>query len=181
MVMSLPKFIDPFMLADKNAGIEGELPLSGFDRLDELLSDKSGQVKFSLKFAKAGKFAKVEGHLFAELSLRCQRCLGALAWPVAADIKLGIVNSVGLIDRLPHGFEPLLLADEKVAIKDIIEDELLLNLPSVPKHEDNCRIVNFSGHTEGLIVENAQSVPKNPFSILADLKKLEIYNGSTKK
>ncbi len=182
MVASVPRFIDPFLLADKNASIEGKLSLSDFDRISDLLSDNSGQVTFSLRFAKKGRLVKIEGDVVAELSLKCQRCLDPLIWPINANIKLGIVNSLEQIDRLPQGFEPLLLtSDEKIAPQDIIEDELLLNLPSVPKHDNSCLVVNFSGCSGGLMVENTHSAPKNPFSILADLKKLEISNGSTKK
>jgi uncharacterized protein len=171
MVARLPKFIDPFSLADKNARIEGELCLTEFDRLAELLAQSNSNVIFLLNFEKQGKFVKVDGSIRAELALKCQRCLDSLKWTINTDINLGVIGSLEQVERLPQGVEPLVLAvDEKIALKDIIEDELLLNLPSVPKHEQNCLVAGYSG-VEGKVEPDAVPTPHNPFSILADLKK----------
>lgn len=182
MVARSPKFIDPFSLADKNARIEGELCLTEFDRLAELLTHSKGNVVFSLNFEKQARFVKVEGSISAELALKCQRCLDSLKWTINTDINLGVISSLEQVERLPQGLEPLVLSvDAKIALKDIIEDELLLNLPSVPRHEQNCLVAGYSDVEGKVEPEAVPSKPRNPFSILADLKNLETYNGSTKK
>jgi uncharacterized protein len=182
MLARLPELIDPILLADRNASIEGELPLSSLDRMAEMLSNDVGNVFVKLFFGRVGKLATVEGHISAALALRCQRCLESVEWPVNSSIKLGIVGSSDQANKLPEGFEPLLLIDEdKIPLKNIVEDELLLNLPSIPKHENDCSVPKIPNDMPEPISKTARASTENPFSILADLKKLETTNGSTKK
>lgn len=182
MLDRLPNLIDPLLLADRNAAIEGKMPIADLERLRELLVDESGEISLKLFFARAGKLATVEGHISTVLALKCQRCLETLEWPISSDIKLGIVTSLEQANNLPDGYEPLLHLDEdKIPLKNIIEDELLLSVPSVPKHQDNCLAPNIPANKSELILDTTHSATKKPFSILADLKKLETYNGSTKK
>lgn len=185
MLAKMPEFIDPILLADRNASIEGELPVSSLDRLAVMLSNDDGNVTVKLFFGKVGKLATVEGHISAILAVKCQRCLEAVEWPISSDIKLGVVSSLELANKLSDGYEPLFLADEeKIPLKKIVEDELLLGLPDIPKHQHDCIAPNSSKNMSEHL-HKAGAVPKeNPFSILAELqnqKKLETKNGSTKK
>jgi uncharacterized protein len=182
MLDHLPKFIDPLLLADKNVSLEGRLPLSSLDRVNELLANDDGEVNLTLHFSKEGKLAKIEGQLSVVLSVKCQRCLEAVEWPLSSEIKLGIVRTFEQASNLPEGFEPLLVSDEdKIPLKDIVEDEILLLLPDIPKHSDDCTIAFSSNEKSAPSQKAGQSSTKNPFSILADLKKLETSNGSTKE
>jgi uncharacterized protein len=185
MLVRLPELIDPNLLADRNAGIEGELPLRSFDRMADVLSNDVGNVAIKLVFCREGKLASVEGHISTVLALKCQRCLESVEWPVSGDIKLGIVGSLELANSLPDGYEPLLLIDEgKIPLKNIVEDELLLSLPSIPKHQGDCLTPNIPDDKLQPTHKTAKAPTENPFSILAELKNqkiLETTNGSTKK
>lgn len=182
MLAQLPKFIDPLLLADRNARIEGELALSSFDRMTDLLSNDAGNVLVKLFFGREGKLATIEGHVSTVLGLKCQRCLEPVEWPISSDIKLGIVSSLDQANNLPEGYEPLLLIDEdKIPLKNIVEDELLLNIPGIPKHQNDCATPNNPNNKPGSLLKTERASIENPFSILTELKKLETYNGSTKK
>jgi uncharacterized protein len=185
MLTRLPELIDPLLLADRNASIEGGLPISSFDRLADMLSNDDGNVAIKLFFGRTGKWATVEGEISAVLALKCQRCLESVEWPVSSNIKLGVVSSSILVDKLPDGYEPLLLIDEdKIPLKNIIEDELLLCLPDTPKHEVDCSAPKIPNEIPVPLSKSPKTSTENPFSILADLKnlkKLETTNGSTKK
>ena len=185
MLARLPELIEPSLLADRNASIEGELPITGFDRMSDMLSDDTGNVVVKLLFGRRGKLATVEGHVSTVLRLKCQRCLEAVQWAVNSEFKLGVVSSLAHANNLPEGYEPLLLLDEeKILLKDIVEDELLLNLPDIPKHQEDCVAPNISNNKPETLSKIAQTSTENPFSVLADLKnlkKLEATNGSTKK
>lgn len=178
---SLPKFIDPLSLADKNAHLAGTIPLNSLSRLHELLVNEAGKVSVSLFFSKEGKTAKIRGHISAILAVKCQRCLERIEWPIESEIKLGVVSSLDQVNKLPESLEPLLLPEEnKILLTDIIEDEILILLPDIPKHSNNCAII-IPSKNGVLANENRQTAVKNPFSILAKLNKLETFNGSTKK
>ncbi|MBK8814515.1 MAG: DUF177 domain-containing protein [Methylococcaceae bacterium] len=182
MLDRLPKFIDPLLLADKNVSLEGKLPLSSLDRVSELLANDDGDVILTLHFGKEGKLAKIEGRIKAVLSVKCQRCLEPVEWPIDSEIKLGIVKSFDQAGHLPESFEPLLVSDEdKIPLKDIVEDEILILLPDTPKHSEDCAIAIPSKERAAPSLPANRSTTNNPFSILVNLKKPETFNGSTKK
>lgn len=181
MLDRLPKYIDPLHLADKRGAVKGLIPLACFDRLAEILHDDSGNVAVDLFFGRKGKLAVIDGKIESILNLACQNCLQELKWPIDYEMKLGIVSSIEEANRLPEDYEPLLLEDEKVLLKDIIEDELLLILPQFPKHQHHCLNWNSGINDSQTVTKQKQSQRDNPFSILTNLKSSEISNGSTKK
>lgn len=172
MLSRLPELIDPLVLADRRASLEGELPISDLTRLSELLFNSDGRVAVKLFFGRLGKLATIEGQISAILSLKCQRCLESMPWSINGNIKLGIVGSLAQADKLPETYEPLLLDNEdKIQLKNIVEDEILLSLPSIPKHENNCS-VPYSPNIKPVKPSKTppQDVTKNPFFVLTELK-----------
>ncbi len=170
MLARLPEFIDPLHLADKRGELKGQLPVSGLDRLADLLFSDTGTIAVDLFFGREGRLAKIEGQIEAVLELKCQNCLQAVQWPVKSSIKLGIVTSIDQADRLPEDYEPLLVDEGKTLLKNIIEDELLLILPTFPKHQHNCLGQKPSNKQADFLLNEQQSPTENPFSILAKLK-----------
>ncbi|MGZ8182556.1 MAG: YceD family protein [Methylobacter sp.] len=145
------------------------MPVSKLDRLADMLFSDAGAVTVELFFGREGRLAKVEGQIEAVLELECQNCLQAVQWPVKSAVKLGIVTSLDQADRLPEDYEPLLVDEGKILLKNIIEDELLLVLPAFPKHEHDC-LVRKPGNKADFLQDEQQSPTENPFSILAKLK-----------
>jgi uncharacterized protein len=170
MLDRLPEYIDPLQLADKRGALKGRIPLNEFDRLADVLSSALGYVEVSLFFSREGKLARIDGKINSVIELQCQNCLGAVKWAVDSDIKLGIVASIEAANRLSEDFDPLLVEGEgKVRLKDIIEDELILILPTFPKHQHDCFAQAISLSKTDLPT-GQHSVSENPFSILAKLK-----------
>ena len=181
MLDRLPRYIDPLHLADKRSVLKGVLSLKDLNRLGDMLFDTEGNVVIDLYFSREGRLAKIEGKIEAHLQLVCQNCLKAVDWPVQAVVRLGIVNSLEQVDRLPPGFEPLFVEEEKTLLQDIIEDEMLLNLPQYPKHPEPCMDQDTDSRMPSQAEAERQKRQDNPFSILTHLKNLESPNGSTKK
>jgi uncharacterized protein len=170
MLDRLPEYIEPLHLADKRGELKGKLPLKSLDRLARMLVNDSGTISVDLFFGREGRLAKVEGHIEAILELECQNCLEAVKWPVDCNIKLGIVTSIDQANRLPEEYEPLMIEEEKILLKNIIEDEILLNLPAFPKHEHTCFVSKTDNDNLNTVVNDEPSPTRNPFSILAKLK-----------
>jgi len=172
MVDRLPELIDPLHLAEKRAELKGQLFLSSLDRLSDLLYNDSGVVNVRLSFFREAKLATVEGKIHAKMDLICQNCAQSLGRMVHSSFKLGVVNTIAQADRLPADYEPLFCGEgQKLPLKDIVEDELLLALPPFPKHEHPCFASEYL--TDKMPVEengNTDST-ENPFAILAKLKK----------
>ncbi len=172
MLDRLPEYIDPLHLADKRGELRGQIPVSSLDRLADILFSDEGVVVVDLFFGREGRLAKIEGTIEAVLQLECQNCLQAVEWPVNADIRLGIVTSIDQANRLPEDYEPLLVEEGKVPLKSIVEDELLLVIPTFPKHQHNCLAPGLDNNKADLLSDNEQSPKENPFSILANLKNI---------
>lgn len=170
MLNRLPEYIDPLQLADKRGSLRGQITLNSLDRLRDVLSNDEGCVVIDLFFGREGRLAKIEGRIKAILSLECQNCLQALEWSVDNVVKLGIVSSIDQANQLPDDYEPLLVEEENILLKTLIEDELLLILPAFPKHRHNCFIPNSTNNKLDSLLVDEQSPIETPFSILAKLK-----------
>ena len=168
MLNRLPEIIEPLHLADKRGELKGQIPVSSLQRIAELLFDDSGLVTVELFFGREGRLPKIEGHIQAVLQLKCQSCLQAVEWSVDSTVKLGIVSSIDQANRLPDDYEPLLVEQDSMLLRDVIEDELLLSLPAYPKHEHSCFVSNLNDKTTP--AHDTPSSRENPFSILAKLK-----------
>ncbi len=160
MVGQLADIIDPIQLVERRGFFKDKLPLNGFKRLKGSLMDDLGDAAFELLFCKQGKFASISGFVNANLTLKCQTCLEKIVLSVQSQINLAVVSSVDDANLLPESYEPLLLEEKGITITDIIEDELLLALPIVPKHK-NCRL---------RLMPSRKLADGNPFAILSQLK-----------
>jgi uncharacterized protein len=170
MLDRLPEYIDPLHLADKRGALKGQIPLRSLDRLAKMLVNDAGTIAVDLFFGREGRLAKVEGHLEVVLELECQNCLEAVSWPIDCTIKLGVVTSIDQANRLPEDYEPLMVEEGKILLKNIIEDEILLILPAFPKHQHSCLVLKVDNNSIAPLANDEQSFLENPFSILAKLK-----------
>ncbi|HHH47489.1 MAG TPA: metal-binding protein [Gammaproteobacteria bacterium] len=167
----LGETIEPLSLAEKGRTLSGQLPLRGLDRLCQSLQDEKGVVDVSLHFDKdeVGQ-PRVMGRLAAVLQLQCQRCMQVMEMPVSVDVRLGIVRTQKQAESLPGNYDPLLVSEQPMTAADIVEDELILALPLVALHEmKSCPAAEALAERD----EQDEVVPqrKNPFAVLAELKK----------
>lgn len=122
--------------ADRKSVLCGDIELKRFERLRELVHSDSGTVTVSLKFT--GRHAGwwgVELQYGARLQLVCQRCLEPFAYPLDARIGIGLLDTESMERHLPEGYEPVLLEDERLMPVRLVEDELIVALPLVARHE----------------------------------------------
>jgi uncharacterized protein len=93
-----------------------------------------------------------------------------LDWPVSVQVNLGVVRSIDEAKLLSEHLESLLMEEESVALLDIVQDELVLAVPTIPQHKE-CKPASGVG-VEPPAAEAAKR--PNPFAVLADLKKLNL-------
>jgi uncharacterized protein len=179
----LPDYADPERLCGLGKAYEGEFALREFPRLAEMLVDTSGSARFRLVFHRdTAKRCVVEVEVDGVLMLQCQRCLGTFAEPVRGQARLALVRGPVEAERLPDDLDPLLVNGEQVALRALIEDELILAVPSAPMHRpEDCdvdlRQVNARPNGEAGAVEAAQApTRRSPFAALEGLRR----DGKTK-
>ncbi len=158
----LPEFVEPASLCEKRAHLRGSIELGSLDRLTDLLLDPRGQANLDLRFGKSGRRLEIRGSVSADLVLECQSCLEPLVFPVNCPVNLAAVTTVDEALLLPEDVEALMVeADGKVTLADVVQDELLLAVPVIPRHV-HCNSPRLAG---------SESTRPNPFAQLAALKK----------
>ena len=166
----LPVHIDPVRLAETGRELWGRISLSEMERLSAMLIDSNGEAEVELIFGVDHEGIRfVSGSITAEVVMQCQRCLGPLSLSVSSKLMLGIVSERDPRE-LPSYYEPLPVGHEPIFLRDIIEDELILSLPIVPKHgEGQCP--NELPDATGDKMDSGGVAEGNPFAALAGLKR----------
>ena len=163
----LPKQADPRKFAQQGISLQGFIPVVELPRLAEAVEETTGEVQVELTFGINEEKKKViTGHASAELTLVCQRCLEKVNVPVESDISLGIVWDEEEAEKLPEYLDPWITGEGTADLYDMIEEEMLLSLPKVAYHEEQC--VDRQLFSSGKPVEVKKT--KNPFQVLEQLK-----------
>ncbi len=126
------------------AQLSGHWPGASLQRLAELqappqdtpLADVDWQAQGRLVPVTAGN-AELWLHLQAKVPvwLTCQRCLQPFTAPLAIDQRLRFVRGEAQAEALDAELEDDVLALSKsLDLRELVEDELLLALPIVPRH-----------------------------------------------
>lgn len=163
----LPEHIDPFRYAEQGLHLSGYANVVDMQRLRLLLDDHQERITVDFEFGvdKQG-ITYLKGHLKARLSLQCQRCMEPYIYEIISDFILGIVNTDDEANALPESYGPVLTKEGYLALRDLIEDEVILNLPIIPKHEaDECKLKMPLADAEW-----QEKKEGNPFKVLESLK-----------
>jgi len=162
----LPDKIDPVRLAEARRTLQGELPVAAMTRLVDLLTDDRGTVHVDVQCGVDPEGIRyLRGSLSGEVGMQCQRCLENFRQPLKSEFALGVVAHESVAERLPEHYEPLVAGEEPVFLRDIVEDELILSLPIVPKHPEGQCPAGKGGDDD-----LAEAPRQNPFAALKSLK-----------
>jgi uncharacterized protein len=103
-----------------------------------------------------------------EVTLECQRCLQPMRVPLHAERRIFFVDGEDAAAALDAESEDDVLAlTPALDLADLIEDELLLALPLVPRHEQCPEPL-----PRAFVEDDPASDPAdNPFAVLAALKR----------
>ena len=160
--------------------VQGLQSLTFFDRLSDLAWSAEGQNQpdTQVSWTLTGELVPVTGgepeiwlHLSAEVSLpmQCQRCMGPVLMEVFSDQSFRFVADEATAEAQDdESEEDLLVLSPELDVWELIEDELIMSVPIVPKHEVCPSSVTLSVADEAF--EEALAAKPNPFAALAQLK-----------
>ena len=137
-------------------GLAAENPLDWTARV-ELRTDPAGQVAHWL-------------HLTVTTTMpqTCQRCLGPVDVALQVDREFRFVDSEAVAEQQDDACEEdLLVISREFDLATLVEDEVLMALPLVPRH-DTCPV-----KVKMLAVDDDFEAPAekpNPFAVLSQLK-----------
>jgi uncharacterized protein len=122
-------------LAGRGVTLSGELDVGKLPRLLGLLHSEVGSVRAALSFRQ-----RREGWLGAEIDLqvsvelKCQRCLEPFRYEAKERVDLVLADAAALPATVPEGLDPFELDGGRLKPAELIEDELIVAIPLVPKH-----------------------------------------------
>ncbi len=163
--MLQPAAIDGLRFARSAGMLKGRLGMDSLPRLAQ-----SGCSGATLDFALTGEINErgkpglrlaVDG----TVRLQCQRCLGNVDLPLRMETRLELASGEAEILAADDDIERV-VASRDMSVAALVEDELILALPMVPKHE-RCRAAD--GSDEG--------TEPSAFQALAALKKRSFSGG----
>jgi len=142
--------IDGFEFASAGATQQGIWPLGDFPRLRDILATDAGEVAYEIsgvrdERGRPGLRLKVRG----TLRLRCQRCLESMPFEVQTDETLVLAATLDEIHAEPadaHAADRV-VAGKEMALRELVEDELILAVPYAPRHE-SCAAAGTAGSTD---------------------------------
>jgi len=154
-------FIDSVDFARNGKELRGETGLAELSRLGDMLAKTDGTLTYIVRGYREGDNDMLKVSLYGTCILRCQRCLGAMAYPVEIVSRLLLLPADRLDEVEENDEVDAIEATSQLDVLALIEEELLLGLPFAPRHPDG----ECAPTTNGL----QQKV--NPFAVLAGLKK----------
>ncbi len=174
---SPPKHLDVAAFALSGGAIAGQNPLSAYPRL--VLETQGLGVDHALNWSARGEVRNEAGgagqvwlHLKVEVSLplTCQRCLTPADIPIVFDRSYRFVGSEEEAEAQDaEAQEDVLVLGAEFSLPELIEDEVLMALPLIARH-DSCPVpVKLAVADPGF--DAALDQKRKPFSVLAQLKK----------
>jgi uncharacterized protein len=171
-----PLRLDVGAFAKEGGQLEGDWPLARLARLvDSAVPEAPARDTDRVRWQARGESRAVRGgpaqvwlHLgaSAKIALQCQRCLQPVPVALTAQRSFLFVPGEDTAAELDAESEDDVLAlTRSLNLQALVEDELLLVLPLVPRH-DRCPSPLVSGQGE----ETSVDVPLHPFAALASLK-----------
>ena len=130
----------PSEFARSNRTWQGKLPLTSFVRLQEVLGQVDGEVHIQLEFSldENGRI-RIAGQVNAPAKLVCYTCMKVRRRDVTATIDLRVVSTDREAREIFADFDAVVLGDGPTTIQDLIEDDILLSIPSrVCVNEGSC-------------------------------------------
>jgi uncharacterized protein len=156
--MSQRIVINRLAFAREAGSLQGELPIADLTRVLDRLVDSAGSLRYRVEGRVATRnrpqlLLQVDG----ALSVCCQRCLEGIDYPVEVRSVLEFVNDEEELsqEEIEDDSKDFLPAQSELDVIALIEDELILDLPSAPRHE-SCALPD-TGQGSGKI---------SPFSVL---------------
>lgn len=161
--------IDSLDFARNGKEISGEIPFVAMPRLLAELEKHDGVLHYTVQGGEDRQgIPFLEVVMAGDCRLRCQRCLGVLEYSVRIETRLLLRDQTEL-DALDSEGRPddeeefdSILAEVRLDVLDMLEEEILLSLPISPMHE--------AGECKAGSSESAGKGKENPFAALENLK-----------
>jgi uncharacterized protein len=160
-------------LVGTETAMDFAIPLAELPRVAHELVGTAGEAKGVVKFSRQLGNAVADLQVKAGPEVVCQRCMQTMRWPIDVKSRIALVSDFDAADRVPEGLEVFLVEGDSVSVRDLVDEELLLALPTVALHDENSECVKrFEALAEqNEDVDETDSQVQKPFAQLGELLK----------
>ena len=154
--------------------IDFVIPLAELPRVSHELSARDGEARGHVRFSRQQGQAVADLEVSAQPEVVCQRCMQPMRWPVRVKSRVALVSDYDAADRVPEGMEVFLVEADSVSVRDLVDEEIMLALPNVPRHEEGSECSDRELTLPGQDVEPddpADAQVQKPFAQLGELLK----------
>jgi uncharacterized protein len=161
-------------LVGTETALEFSIPLAELPRVAHELTSRDGEAKGKVRFSRQQGHAVADLEVSAQPEVVCQRCMQPMRWPVMVESRVALVSDYAAADRVPDGMEVFLVEGDSVSVRDLVDEEVMLALPHVPRHAEGSecahRKVEIPGQPDDPEAV-AEAQVQRPFAQLGELLK----------
>jgi uncharacterized protein len=93
-------------------------------------------------------------------------------WPVKVKSRVALVSDYDAADRVPQEMEIFLVEGDSVSVRDLVDEEVMLALPNVPRHGEDSECARQEVRLPGEPDEpDVEPDTQKPFAQLGELLK----------
>ena len=169
----LPTRLDHNQMASQARLLKGEVPISQLQRFGAMLADVDGNIDLELSFSK-GKHGRtlILGRARVAVGLICQNCMQLFRESLDCGINLQVVSSDKENDFFEDDTDTIVCENMEISLADLIEDELIMSLPMIPRHNENgCHDNEYRQGDSEIVVDEVNKTHRPFAGLAAALKK----------
>lgn len=171
MSNDLPLRFDPLLFANRGRQFAGNIPAKDMPRIMELAPNSDGEIYVTMEFSISSlKFPMVKGTIEGVVVQTCQRCMGNAEVVINSQFQLLLITPDTLELASEEGHEIFEYTEQLITTARLIEDEIILSIPIVAKHEDIEKCESSVKQWMHEFDEVPTDKKENPFAKLKDLK-----------
>jgi len=174
MSRDFPDWIDAERAAQAERRFSGDVRIEWMPRIVDLLDAPAADDVIAFEVAASldespgnANIVRLGVHVHGAVPMTCQRTLARFMQPIDSRSEVAVVASERAVEGLPENLEPKLVPEGRLRLVELIEDELLLALPLVPRDPASAPVENA-----GDVIERAEPEEgDSPFAELARLRR----------
>ncbi|HKL50750.1 MAG TPA: YceD family protein [Wenzhouxiangellaceae bacterium] len=177
MSRDFPDWIDVERAAQAERRFAGGARIEWMPRVVDLLDAPAPEDEIGFEISAAldqssgaGDIVRLDIRVHGSVPMTCQRTLRRYWQPIDSHSSVAVVASEDQVSALPEDLEPKLVPEGRLKLVELVEDELLLALPLVPRDPDSAPVENAGDSFEPAESDDGGNKRDNPFAELARLR-----------
>lgn len=172
MLQQKPFILDPIKAAKEGMVLNQTFSFSHLTSLHQCIVDGTYDFQLNLTFHFENNKPLLDGQLAGKVTLLCQRTLEPFEFSFDDRVKLGFITDDRFFKNFPDTYDPYIYKDNQINLIELLEEEILLSIPMIPKKPLNdCQPEQNTSYYGVFETSDTKKQDKpNPFSALKELK-----------